>query len=51
MRLVVGGAQVEVVARDAEGHERPVSVAYDQGTALLRFDLEPNGLALRIRAL
>lgn len=50
MRLVTSG-EVEVAARDATGQERPVAITYDRGTALLRFDLQPQGLGLCIRRL
>jgi len=42
---------LSVTARDATGAAREVQVEPQGDTALLRFDSEPAGLGLRIRAL
>jgi hypothetical protein len=51
LRLVTGGQLLSVTARDATGAAREVQVEPQGDTALLRFDSEPAGLGLRIRAL
>ena len=51
LRLVTGGRLFAVTARDATGATREVQVEPQGNTALLRFDSEPAGLGLRIRAL
>jgi hypothetical protein len=50
MRLVTGGRTLEVTAQDAYGKERPVQVEAQGDTALLRFDSEPQGVGMRLRA-
>jgi hypothetical protein len=51
LRLITGGRLLSVTARDATGTAREVQVEPQGDTALLRFDSEPAGLGLRIRAL
>jgi hypothetical protein len=50
IRLVTGGKGVSVSACDAFGQPREVRVEGEGNTRLLRFDSEPQGLAMRIRA-
>jgi hypothetical protein len=51
LRLVTEGRPLSVTACDATGAAREVQVESQGDTALLRFDSEPAGLGLRIRAL
>jgi hypothetical protein len=50
MRLVTGGKGLTVSAQDASGNARGVRVEAQGTTALLRFDSQPQGLGMRIRA-
>ena len=50
IRLVTGGKQLTVTARDASGKEREVRIEAQGDTALLRFDSEPQGMGIRIDA-
>jgi hypothetical protein len=50
LRLVTGGRLLSVTAHDATGAAREVQVETQGDTTLLRFDSEPAGLGLRIRA-
>ncbi len=49
IRLVTGGKGVSVSACDAFGKAREVRVEGEGSSRLLRFDSEPQGLAMRIR--
>ena len=51
LRLVTGGRLLSVTARDATGAVREVQEEPQGDTALLRFDSEPVGRGLRLRAL
>jgi hypothetical protein len=51
LRLVTGRRLLSVTARNATGAPRDVQIEPQGDTALLRFDSEPAGLGLRIRAL
>jgi hypothetical protein len=51
LHLIKGGRLLSVTAHDATGAAREVQVEPQGDTALLRFDSEPAGLGLRIRAL
>ena len=46
-----GGRPLSVTARDTTGAAREVQAEPQSDTALLRFDSEPMGLGLRLRAL
>ena len=50
IRLVTGGKQLTIAARDASGKEREVRVEPQGDTTLLRFDSEPQGMGMRIQA-
>jgi hypothetical protein len=50
MRLVTGGKRLTVEAQDGFGQKQNVTVEAQGETALLRFDLLPQGVGMRVRA-
>ena len=51
VRVTTGGREIAATAWDAYGTTKPVKVEMQGETALLRFDSEPMGVGLRVRAI
>ena len=50
MRVMTGGRSISAEARDTAGQTRPVRIEPQGATALLRFDSQPFGLAIKVHA-
>jgi hypothetical protein len=49
MRVMTGGRPISAEARDTSGRTQPVRIEPQGASALLRFDSQPQGLAIKVR--